>query len=624
MPNHSDDLAKLHGRLQELKVKCAQIGQPPEGPPTLRGKMGASLVSVVRRMLFWYTPPLQSTLEGLAQAMDDLIRSTERMQDSLEQQASRAMETPSESDMVLLEQRLQADVFEKDRLRGEELKERIRSEQLYREDLEKRLLELEDRLKAQAEPLLHEHLRGDRLEAGLRELEARLGAQTEGLRQANLDREGLENRLREQGEALLRERLRSDGLEKGLRAEHLYREGLEAGLQDLGTSLKTRTEGLENRLREQGETLLRECLRNDALEKGLRDEHLYREGLENRLQEQGLRISGREETQTESIEQERRRIAEVFQQERLCTIELESRLREQVDSVQQLHEEQHSQEYDIANRLQKAEERLQIFRRELLEHSRRVARLLEEARKRLPAPLDGEQLQAFEQEDLHDLDPLYVAFEDELRGPREEIQARLKVYLPLLQQAKTGPRKFPVLDIGCGRGEWLELLRQEEISARGVDFNRSMVEECRQRQLDVECADALEYLSRIPDVSLGAVTVFRMVDHLPFRKLIRLLDEVTRVLQPGGVALFETPNPNNVLVSSRNFYFDPTCRNPIPPETLRFLVESRGLCQVKVMPLNPCDPCNHVPEGQEESALVRRFNEYFYGPRDYAVIGRKV
>jgi O-antigen chain-terminating methyltransferase len=548
-------------------------------------------------MLFWYTPPLQSTLEGLAQAVDDLIRNTERMQESLDQQARQAVGALSEADRVRLELRLQAETIERDRLRSEELKEWLNQGNLCRESLEERQQELESRLKIHEEALHQGRVNGDDLEIlnRLRDLEARLQTCAEALEQERLRGDRLE-------EAQQQERQRGDRLEEALRAEHLHREEI------------------ESRLREQGETLLRECLRNDELEKGLRQEHLYREGLENR-------INGREDhfqTQTESLEQERRRITEILQQERLCTIELEGRLREQVDSVQQLHEEQHSQEYDIANRLRNTEERVQRLQRELLENSRRVARLLEEARKRLPAPLDREQLQAFEQEDLHDLDPLYVAFEDALRGPREEIQARLKVYLPVLQKAKPDDGEFAVLDIGCGRGEWLDLLRQEGFPARGVDFNRSMVEECRQKQLDVESADALEYLSRIPDASLGAVTVFHMVEHLPFRVLIHLLDEVTRILQPGGVAIFETPNPNNFLVGSRNFYFDPTHRNPIPNETLRFLVESRGLCQVKVMPLNPCDPCNHVPEGKESSALVRRFNEYFYGAQDYAVIGRKV
>ena len=541
MPNQFDDLAKLHGRLRELKAVCARIGQLPEHPSSVRGKVGASLVSVVRRMLFWYTPPLRATLEGLAQVVDDLIQSTGKIQESLEQQIRKAGEAPPEPDLALLEQRVL------------------------------------DRVLAQA----HRD-------------------QLDSLQELNI-------RLKAQGEVLQQERLRNDRLEETLQQERLKREEV------------------ENRLRENGETLLRECLRSDELEKGLRAEQLCREGLQERMHEQGLRINGREDywqTQTESLAQERHRITEMFQQERICTIELEGRLREQVDSVQQLQEDRQSEEY--ANRLQKAEERLQMLRRELVEHSQRVSRLLEEARKRLPAPLDREQLEAFGQEDLHDLDSLYAAFEDAVRGPREEVREHLKSYLPLLQKARDDRNEFAVLDLGCGRGEWLDLLRQEGFMARGVDFNRSMVEECRDQQLDVENDDVLEYLNRIRDASVGAVTVFHMVEHLPFRKLIRLLDEVTRVLQPGGLAIFETPNPHNLSVGASGFYLDPTRRHPIPDETLRFLVESRGLCQVKVMPLNPCNPCNHIPEGKEGSALVRRFNEYFYGPQDYAVIGRKV
>ena len=522
MPNESEDLAKLHGRLQQLRVICAQIGKPPTVPHTLRGRIGAWLVSLVQRMLFWYTPPLQSTLEGLTGVVDDLIRSAGRLQEEVNQQALQLMDVPPKPDLVLLEQRLQAHVLERERLRGEEWKEWLRHEGRHRENLDY-LQELGIRLKAQEEALRQDRVRGDRLE-----------------------------------EVLRRDRVRG---ERGDRLEEI-----------------------ESRLREQGETLLRECLRSDELEKSLRQEYAYREGLENRLQEQGTRLNGREDylqllqTQTEALAAERRRMTEMIQQERICTIELEGRLREQVDGVQQLQEEQQSREY--ADRLLKTEERLQVLRRELMEHSRRVSRLLEETRKRLPEPLDAEQLESFEQEDSHDLDSLYVAFEDALRGPREEIRARLKVYLPVLEKAKPEAGEFTVLDVGCGRGEWLDLLRQEGYRARGVDFNRRMVEECREKQLDVECADALEYLNRVPDASVGAVTVFHMVEHLPFRKLIRLLDEVTRMLQPGGLAIFETPTANYVLVGSRNFYFDPTHRNPIPNETLRFLVESRGLCQV--------------------------------------------
>ena len=383
MADQPDDLAKLHGRLQELRVICGQIGQPPKPPPTLRGKVGAALVLVVRRLLFWYTPPLQTILEGLTRVVDDLVQTTRYLQDSLDQ----TLKTSCGPDLVLLEERLQAQVMERERLQVEEWKEWLRQEGVHREN---------------------------------------------------------PNYLQQQ--------LRCDSLEEDLRQEHRKREEI------------------ENRLREQGETLLRECLRSDELEKSLRQEYLYREGLESRLQEQGLRINGSEDylqllrTQTDTLEQERRRMTEMFQQERLCTIELEGRLREQVDEVQQLQDEQHE------DRLQKIEERLQILRRELMEQTRRVSRLLEEARKRLPAPLDREQLKVFEEEDAHDLDSLYLAFGEAFRGLPEEIQARLKVYLPLLQKAKTESREFTILDVGCGRGDWLESAAPGRISGAGRGF----------------------------------------------------------------------------------------------------------------------------------------------------------
>ena len=107
-----------------------------------------------------------------------------------------------------------------------------------------------------------------------------------------------------------------------------------------------------------------------------------------------------------------------------------------------------------------------------------------------------------------------------------------------------------------------------------------------------------------------------------FRHLVRLLDEVARVLRPGGTAIFETPNPDNILVACRDFYKDPGRHHPIPSETLRFLVESRGLDPVQVLFLNSPDAAGHVPE-DDGSAVARRFNRYFYGPRDYAVVASR-
>ncbi len=253
---------------------------------------------------------------------------------------------------------------------------------------------------------------------------------------------------------------------------------------------------------------------------------------------------------------------------------------------------------------------------------RRTTVLLEETRKRLPEPLSQEQLQVIADEEKHILEALYVSFEDQFRGTREDIKERLHVYLPLLERAKLGSDQMPILDVGCGRGEWLELLKEEDLRARGVDLNRVLVEECRRHGLEALEGEAVSYMSSLPPKSLGAVTGFHIIEHLPFNVLVKLLDETVRVLKPGGVAIFETPNPENVLVGSHNFYFDPTHRNPLPSATVKFIAEARGLCRIEIMNLHPYPESYRVEDAGLN--IAKRFNEYFYGPQDYAVVGWKV
>jgi SAM-dependent methyltransferase len=251
---------------------------------------------------------------------------------------------------------------------------------------------------------------------------------------------------------------------------------------------------------------------------------------------------------------------------------------------------------------------------------RRLTMLLEEARKRLPDPLDGEQLSIMAEEERHVLDALYVSLEDQFRGSREEIKERLRVYLPILKDAKLGTNEMPMLDVGCGRGEWLELVKEESLKAEGVDLNRIFVENCRRQGLEVIERDVIVHLRTLPDASLGAVTGFHIIEHLPFEVVVKLIDEVVRVLKPGGVVILETPNPENVLVGSYTFYMDPTHRNPLPSAVVKLIVEARGLCRVEVMNLHSLDTYRIKEAGLE---MNKRFNEYFYGPRDYAVIAWK-
>ena len=213
-----------------------------------------------------------------------------------------------------------------------------------------------------------------------------------------------------------------------------------------------------------------------------------------------------------------------------------------------------------------------------------------------------------------DLENLYVELEDRFRGSREEIKERFREYLPYVRESA------PVIDLGCGRGEWLELLNENNIQARGIDSNPLQVEQCRARGLDVSEQDVFVYLQTLADESAGAITGFHIIEHFSFNALVMLLNEVLRVLRPGGVAIFETPNPENIVVGSNYFYLDPTHRHPLPTELMEFLFKNRGFDKVELLMLHPWESGRVAGESQ----LAERFNGYFYGPMDYAIVGRKV
>jgi SAM-dependent methyltransferase len=211
------------------------------------------------------------------------------------------------------------------------------------------------------------------------------------------------------------------------------------------------------------------------------------------------------------------------------------------------------------------------------------------------------------------LDALYVALEDRFRGSREEIKERVREYLPYVKDFE------PVIDLGCGRGEWLEVLAENGIESCGVDSNGLQVEQCRARGFDVAEQDLFVYLKSLPDESAGTITGFHIIEHLSFNALTALLNEVLRVLRPGGVAIFETPNPENIVVGANYFYLDPTHRHPLPTELMEFLFRNRGFEEIKLLPLHPWESGRVAGEGE----LAERFNGYFYGPMDYAIMGRK-
>lgn len=182
-------------------------------------------------------------------------------------------------------------------------------------------------------------------------------------------------------------------------------------------------------------------------------------------------------------------------------------------------------------------------------------------------------------------DDFYKAFEERYRGQREAIASRLRIYLPFVEPLARLDRGASTLDLGCGRGEWLELMGEIGFSAHGIDLDEGMLADCLERGLSVQQGDAVAYLAALPGESQAVISAFHVVEHIAFEQLRTMVAEAIRVLRPGGLLIMETPNPENIIVATRNFYLDPTHRHPIPPALLSFLPEYYGFARTKVLRL---------------------------------------
>lgn len=225
--------------------------------------------------------------------------------------------------------------------------------------------------------------------------------------------------------------------------------------------------------------------------------------------------------------------------------------------------------------------------------------------------------------DNHALDKFYLDFEDRFRGTEEDIKERLQVYVPYLKKLKSDTSTYPVLDIGCGRGEMLEVLKQSGINGLGLDLNESMVNRAKKLGYNAIQQDALSFLMEQKGGSFAAVTGFHIVEHIPFDVLLKLLEECYRVLRPGGFIIFETPNPESIHVGSFSFYFDPSHLNPIPPDILAFAAENRGFGKVDILRLHPRREDYKTIGGTEANEDTKEVFERFFGPQDYAIVAYK-
>ena len=224
-------------------------------------------------------------------------------------------------------------------------------------------------------------------------------------------------------------------------------------------------------------------------------------------------------------------------------------------------------------------------------------------------------------------DSTYAAFENRFRGSAEEIRERLQSYAGLFSSLA------PVVDLGCGRGEFLETLRAKGIDARGVEGNVHLARECRLKGLDVTRGDLLAFLRAEPDVSLGGVFAAQVAEHLPPPVLEQMLREAHRVLRPGGLLVLETVNPRSVIGFLEVYNRDLTHERPLHPDTLSFLAAACGFTDVRVEMRSPVDPAARLqavpvdglpPRAAEAlNENVARLNGLLYGPQEYALLARR-
>jgi SAM-dependent methyltransferase len=216
------------------------------------------------------------------------------------------------------------------------------------------------------------------------------------------------------------------------------------------------------------------------------------------------------------------------------------------------------------------------------------------------------------------------------RGSRAEVIAKFAPYVERFRG------KEPVADLGCGRGEFIEVAGRGGVSAYGVDTDPDAVTACRERGLDVRQEDLVEHLRALPDDSIGGVFCAQVVEHLPPDLLSPVLDEVARVLRPGGVVVIETPNPATFATHVQSFWRDPTHIRPVPEAALSFAARSAGLMVDDVLYTSPVAEGDRLQPLQLEAAspevrtlteginrTIEQLNDLLYGFQDYTLVASK-
>ncbi|HVV46362.1 MAG TPA: class I SAM-dependent methyltransferase [Bryobacteraceae bacterium] len=207
----------------------------------------------------------------------------------------------------------------------------------------------------------------------------------------------------------------------------------------------------------------------------------------------------------------------------------------------------------------------------------------------------------------------YSRFAERFRGTDEEIRRNMEFYRPIFAG------KENVLDIGCGRGEFLDVMREAGVPARGIDLSNECIQQCRDKGLQAEVADLFPFLAAQPDEEFDGILSSQVVEHLPPDRLPEMVRLCAAKLRRGGILALETPNPECLAIFATYFYLDPTHTRPMPHQYLQFCMEEAGLTGIEVHRLNPA-----VDTMPELASLPADFRERFFGGLDYAIIGRRI
>lgn len=206
-----------------------------------------------------------------------------------------------------------------------------------------------------------------------------------------------------------------------------------------------------------------------------------------------------------------------------------------------------------------------------------------------------------------------LAFAQRFRGSEEYVRQGQRFYLPYFEGRRA------VLDIGCGRGEFLELMREAGVAARGIDLSEESVGLCRSKGLEALAADLFPYLDSLPELSLDGIFCAQVVEHLPPERLPEFARLAAAKLERGGMLAIETPNPECLAIFATHFYLDPTHTRPVPSALLAFHLEEAGFGRIEVHRLSPA-----VETMPELAGLPEEFRQAFFGGLDYAILARRL